>query len=104
MTAMAQGGSPPRGRRDIKAGQRVALRALEMLLVSGQYFNLTITYEEAHMNTRLCAVIGAVALVFAIGSASAFACGAGHHSARSSTPTKVSYVSPSTSVRQTATK
>jgi hypothetical protein len=37
------------------------------------------------MNTRLCAAIGAIALVFAIGSASAFACGAGHHSAHKST-------------------
>ena len=47
------------------------------------------------MNTRLCAAIGAIALVFAIGSASAFACGAGHHSARHLTPTKVSYASTS---------
>jgi hypothetical protein len=56
------------------------------------------------MNTRPCAAIGAMALVFAIGSASAFACGAGHHSARNSTPTKVSYASPSTSVKPTATR
>ena len=34
------------------------------------------------MKTRLFAVIGAMALVFAIGSASAFACGgASHHAA-----------------------
>lgn len=56
------------------------------------------------MNTRLCATIGAMALVVAIGSASAFACGAGHHSARNATPTKVSYVSPSLSAKQMATK
>jgi hypothetical protein len=53
------------------------------------------------MNTRLCAVVGAVALVVAIGSASAFACGAGH-SARASAPTKVSYAT--TSTKPTATK
>jgi hypothetical protein len=47
------------------------------------------------MNTRLWAAIGAIALVFAIGSASAFACGAGHHSAHKSTPTKVSYANTS---------
>jgi hypothetical protein len=47
------------------------------------------------VNTRLWAAIGAIALVFAIGSASAFACGTGHHSAHKSTPTKVSYASTS---------
>jgi hypothetical protein len=47
------------------------------------------------MNTRLCAAVGAVALVFAIGSASAFACGAGHHSVHKSTLTKVSYAGTS---------
>ncbi len=47
------------------------------------------------MNTRLCAAIGAIALVFAIGSASAFACGAGHHSAHKSSLTKVSYAGTS---------
>jgi hypothetical protein len=52
------------------------------------------------MNARFCATIGAVALVLAIGSASAFACGAGHHSARNSVSTKVSYVAPSTTVKQ----
>jgi hypothetical protein len=56
------------------------------------------------MNTRLYATIGAVALVLAIGSASAFACGAGHHSARNASATKVSYVAPSTSVKPTATR
>jgi hypothetical protein len=52
-------------------------------------------HEELHMNTRLCAAIVAIALVFAIGSASAFACGAGHHSAQKSSLTKVSYASTS---------
>ena len=52
------------------------------------------------MNTRLCAAIGAIALVFAIGSVSAFACGAGHQSAHKSSPTKVSYAS----VKPTATR
>jgi hypothetical protein len=47
------------------------------------------------MNTRLCAAIGAIGLVFAIGSASAFACGAGHHTAHNSSLTKVSYASTS---------
>jgi hypothetical protein len=56
------------------------------------------------MNTRLGAAIGAIAIVFAIGTASAFACGAGHHAARSSAATKVSYVSPATSVKQTPAK
>jgi len=56
------------------------------------------------MNTRLYAVIGAVAFVFAIGTASAFACGAGHHAVRNSASTKVSYVSPTTSVKQTPAK
>ena len=57
------------------------------------------------MNTRFCAALGAIALVVTLGSASAFACGAGHHhSARNASPTKVSYVSPSTSLKQTATK
>jgi len=37
------------------------------------------------MNTRLFAVIGVIVLVFAIGSASAFACGgASHHVAHKS--------------------
>jgi hypothetical protein len=56
------------------------------------------------MNTRFCAAIGAIALVVAIGSASAFACGAGHHSARNATPTKVSALSTPTTVKTTATK
>jgi hypothetical protein len=56
------------------------------------------------MKTRVCAAIGTVALVLAINSASAFACGAGHHSARIATPTKVSYVAPSTSVKPAPTK
>jgi beta-lactamase superfamily II metal-dependent hydrolase len=38
--------------------------------------------------------------VFAIGSASAFACGAGHQSAHKSSPTKVSYAS----LKPTATR
>ena len=42
------------------------------------------------MSTRLCAVLGAIALVFAIGSVSAFACGAGHHhTAHKTAATKV---------------
>ena len=56
------------------------------------------------MSTRVCAAVGAIALVFAIGSASAYACGAGHHSARASAATKVSYVAPSSTVRQAQTK
>ncbi len=56
------------------------------------------------MITRFGAAIGAIAVVFAIGSASAFACGASHHSVRNATPAKVSYVSPSTSVKPTATR
>jgi hypothetical protein len=56
------------------------------------------------MNTRICAAIGAMALVVAISSASAYACGAGHHSARNSTPTKVSYVSTSSSGKSIAAK
>jgi hypothetical protein len=58
---------------------------LETLLFSWQRLDLTITSEEVHMNTRLFAVIGAIALVFAIGSASALACGgASHHAAHKS--------------------
>jgi hypothetical protein len=56
------------------------------------------------MNSRICVAIGAMALVVAIGSASAFACGAGHHSARASAATKVSYVAPASTVRQAQTK
>jgi hypothetical protein len=55
------------------------------------------------MNTRLCTAFGAIALVLAIGPLSAFACDAGHHTAHRSTATKVSYASPSTNVKQTAT-
>jgi len=59
---------------------------LETLLISWQALGLTFTWKEVHMNTRLFAVIGAIALVFAIGSASAFACGGGasHHVAHKS--------------------
>jgi hypothetical protein len=65
---------------------------LETLLLSWQPLGLTFTSEEVHMNTRLFAVIGAIALVFAIGSASAFACGgASHHTAYKSVATKASH-------------
>ena len=65
---------------------------LETLLLSWQPLGLTITSEEVDMNTRLFAVIGAIALVFAIGSASAFACGgASHHAAHKSVATKAAY-------------
>jgi hypothetical protein len=58
---------------------------LETLLISWQALSLTFTGKEVHMKTRLFAVIGAIALVFAIGSASAFACGgASHHVAHKS--------------------
>jgi hypothetical protein len=58
---------------------------LETLLLSWQPLSLTFTSEEVHMKSRLFAVIGAIALVFAIGSASAFACGgASHHVAHKS--------------------
>jgi hypothetical protein len=43
------------------------------------------------MSTRLWTAIGAIALVFAISSASAFACGNGHHTAHKSTAIKVAY-------------
>ena len=56
------------------------------------------------MITRTCAAIGAIALIVAIGSASAFACGAGHHAARASATTKVSYVAPSTNIKQAPAK
>jgi hypothetical protein len=56
------------------------------------------------MTTRLCTAFGAIALVLAIGPLSAFACGASHHTAHRSTATKVSLVSPSTNVKQTATR
>ena len=46
------------------------------------------------MNTRLCAAIAAIALMFAIGSA-AFACPASHQSAHKSSLTKLSYASTS---------
>jgi hypothetical protein len=38
--------------------------ALETLLVSWQHSASAVTYEELHMNTRLRAAIGAIALVF----------------------------------------
>lgn len=56
------------------------------------------------MKTRFYAVVGAVALVVSIGSASAFACGAGHHSAHNASATKVSYAAPATSVKQPTTR
>jgi hypothetical protein len=51
------------------------------------------------MNTRLCTAIGAIALVFALNAASAFACGAGHHTGHKSGATKVSYATPKTAIR-----
>ena len=56
------------------------------------------------MAIRNCVIIGAVALILAIGSASAFACGAGHRSAHASTATKVSYVAPSASLKRVSVK
>jgi hypothetical protein len=51
------------------------------------------------MNARLCTAIVAIALVFAIGSASTFACGTSHHVAHKSTATKVSYAAGKTAIR-----
>lgn len=41
------------------------------------------------MNSRLCVAIGAIALVFAINTVSAFACGTAHHTAHKAVATKV---------------